>query len=37
MLGSCYSFTMQVIGTILCMATYVLISLNIYGFFSVIA
>jgi len=28
---------MQVIGTILCLATYVLISLNIYGFFSVVA
>ena len=28
---------MQVIGTILCLATYILLCLNIYGFFKVIA
>ena len=36
MLSTCYSFTMQVAGTLMCMATYTLMCLNVHGFFLVV-
>ena len=37
MFPSCYSFVMQVLGTNLCVSVYVLMTLNVYGFFKVVA
>ena len=37
MFSSCYSFIMQVGGMLLCLTTYVLLVLNMYAYFSVIA
>ena len=34
---SCYSVIMSIIGMLLCLATYLLLSLHVYAYFSVIA
>ena len=33
----CYSFFMQLLGIVLCISTYMLLSLHVYGYFTVIA